>query len=141
MAIKRVFATDDRDFISRTGTPEVRRFFLRERKSLGLQWLRKTKKQVGQLMDLHLKLASYTYEPSPKFELRLTVNYMCFILASNVLLAFLWLRGPFHAVRTVTYTLRAAERFCTVFSLRLEKINSVKLGPANEPPMAKCLQF
>jgi len=135
MAIKRIFAADDIDFVSRTGTPEVRRFFLKERKALALQWLRKTKKQVGQLMDLHLKLASYTYEPSPTFELGLTVNYMSFILASNVLLAFLWLRGPFQAARTVTYTLRAAEHFCTVFSIRFKQINPVKLDPASEPRM------
>ena len=129
MAIKRIFATDDMGFISRTGTPEVRRIFLKERKTLALQWLRKTQKQVAQLMDLHLKLASYTHEPNPGFELRLTVNYTCFIFASNVLLIFLWLQGPFKAVSTVGYTLRVAEYFCSVFSLRLEKINPVKLDP------------
>ncbi len=132
-AMKRIFATDDMDFISGTGTQEVRRVFLKERKALAVQWLRRTQKQAAQLIDLHLKLASYTYEPSPQFEFRLTVRYLCFILASNVLLVFLWLRGPFGAVKIVGYTLRVAEYFCTMFSLRLEKIDPVKLGPAREP--------
>jgi len=123
------------EFICRVGNPKVKRFFLKERKALAVQWLQKTQKVVAQVMDLHLKLASYTYGTNPRFEFKLTINYLWFILASNVLLAFLWMRGPFQAARIVSYTLRAAEYFCSVFNLRLEKINPVKLGPAREPRM------
>jgi len=84
-------------------------------------------------MNLHLKLASYTYEPSPKSEGKLTVNYLCFILASNGVLVLLWLFGPFKAVRIVAYTVRAAEYFCSEFSLRLERIDPVKLSSARQP--------
>src|SRR6266853_3541977 len=82
-AIKRIFASEDMEFVSQAGTGDVQRFFLRERKNLAIQWVRMTQKQVAHLMDLHLKLASYTYEPSPKFEFKFTVNHVCFILASN----------------------------------------------------------
>jgi hypothetical protein len=132
-AIKRIFAKEDEEFMSRTGPPDVQRFFLKERKGLAIQWLRMTQKQVAHLMDLHLKLASYTYEPSPKFEFNLTVNYLSFILVSNVVLVFLWMRGPFEAVRIVAYTLRVAEYFCSAFSLRLENIDPVKLSSARQP--------
>jgi len=128
MAIRRIFAAEDMDYVSRAGTADVQDFFLAERKGLAMTWLRNTQKQVGQLMDLHLRLASYTCEPSPRFEFRLTVNYLCFVFVTNVLLALLWLRGPFEAVKIVTYTLRAAEHFCTVFSVRFEKINAAKLN-------------
>jgi hypothetical protein len=120
-AIKRIFSSD------------IRRFFLKERKRLAIQWLRMTQRQVAQLMDLHLKLAGYTYEPSPSFEFKLTVKHLCFMFVSNVLLAFLWLRGPFEAVKLVTYTLQTVEYFGSVFSLRLEDINPVKLSPASKP--------
>jgi len=133
-AIRRIFAAEDMDYVSRTGTPDVQAFFLAERKSLAMNWLRNTQKQVGQLMDLHLRLASYTYEPSARFEFRLTINYLCFLFLTNVLLVLLWLRGPFEAVKAVTYTLRTAEHFCTMFSVRLEKVNPVKLGPASGLP-------
>jgi len=132
-AIKRIFAADDMEFICRAGTPKVQRFFLKERKALAVQWLQRTQKLVAQLMDLHLKLASYTYDANPRFEFKLTINYLCFILASNALLAFLWLRGPFQAVRIVSYTLGAAEYFCSVLTLRLEEVDPVKLGPESEP--------
>lgn len=132
-AIKRIFANEDMEFISQAGTGDVQRFFLKERKRLSIQWLRMTQKQVAHLMDLHLKLTSYTYEPSPKSEMKLTVNYLCFILASNSVLVLVWLFGPFKAVRIVAYAVRAAEYFCSEFSLRLEKIDPMKLSSARQP--------
>jgi hypothetical protein len=132
-AIKRIFADEDKEFVSRTGTLDAQQFFLKERKGLAMQWVRMTQKEVAHLMHLHLKLASFTYEPSPRSEVKLTVNYLCFILASNGLLILLWLFGPFEAVRIVAYTVRVAEYFCSVFSLRLEKIDPVKLSSAREP--------
>lgn len=133
-AIKRIFAKEDMEFISEAATEDVQRFFLKERKGLAIQWVRVTQKQVAHLMDLHLKLASYTKEPSPRYEVKLTANYLCFILASYGLLILLSLFGPFEAARIVAYTVRVAEYFCSVFSLRLEKIEPVKLSPARQPP-------
>ena len=130
-AIKRIFAAEDVKFVSESGVPDVQRFFLKERKRLGIQWMRSTQKQVAHLMRLHLKLASYTCEPNPKFEFNLTIKYVCFILVCNSLLVVMWLFGPFQAVRVVSHTLGVAEHFCSAFSLRLEKVDPVKLGPAH----------
>lgn len=130
-AMKRILAADDVKFITDSGAPDVQRFFLRERKRLSIQWLRSTQKQVAHLMYLHLRLASYTYEPRPKSEFNLTVKYGCFILVSNGVLVLLWLFGPFDGVRVVSHTLGIAEYFCSAFSLRLEKVNAAKLGPAH----------
>ena len=129
-ATQRIFATDDMQFIARTGTPEVQHLLVKERRSLAIRWLRLTQKQVGQLMDVHLKLASYTFEPSPRLEFRLAVNYLCFVVVSNALLMLVWLRGPFKAVRSMGYALGAAEYLHCVFNTRLEKTDSVKLGAA-----------
>lgn len=128
-AIKRIFATDDMKYIAESAAQDVQRFFLKERKRLATQWLRTTQKQVAQLMDIHLRLASYTHEPSPRFEFKLTANYLSFILTANGLLVLLWLFGPFETFRVVSHTLRVAEQFCSVFSRRLEKVDLVKLGP------------
>ena len=133
-AIKRIFAKEDMEFISEAATEEVQRFFLKERKGLAIQWVRMTQKQVAHLMDLHLKLASYTKDPSPRYEVKLTANYLCFILSSYGLLILLSLFGPFDAARIVAYTVRIAEYFCSVFSLRLENIELAKLIPARHPP-------
>jgi len=135
MAIRRIFAAEDMDYVSRTGTPDVQSLFLRERKGLAIKWLRNTQRQVRHLIDLHLRLASCTYEPSARFEFRLAINYFYFVFVTNAVLALLWLRGPFEAVRTVTYMLDATEHFCTVFSIRLEKIDRVKLTSEREARM------
>jgi hypothetical protein len=61
-------------------------------------------------------------------ELKLTAKYGGFLLASYLLLALLWLRGPFKARRVVAYTSGIASYFCTVLSLRLENVNSLHLA-------------
>ncbi len=133
-AIDRLFSTEDMEFISHSSPPKVRRLFLEERKGLAIQWLRKTQKQVAQLMDLHLRLAGHTHEPSPRFELKLGAKYLSFLLVSYLLLLLVWLRGPFKPRRVVAYTSRVAGYFCTVFSLRLESVNGVHLGPGRSEP-------
>ena len=134
-AIERIFATEDMAFISRASSPQARRLFLEERKTLALQWLRKTQKQLAQLMDLHLRLAGHTQEASSRFELKLGAKYLSFLLVSYLLLLLLWLRGPFKAGRVVAYTSQVAGYFCTVFSLRLESVNAVHLSlyPSSKP--------
>ncbi|HLZ90969.1 MAG TPA: hypothetical protein VKQ28_04575 [Candidatus Acidoferrum sp.] len=124
VAIDRIFSAEDMEFIYEAGPPRVQRVFLRDRKALAIQWLRRTQKQVAQLMDLHLRLAAYTHEPSPRFELKLTAHYVRFILTSYILLLLLWLHGPFKARSIVSYISRVAGHFCTVFSLRLKSVNA-----------------
>jgi len=135
-AIRRIFAAEDMEFISKTGPTSVQLLLREERKALALFWLRQTQKQLAHLMDVHLRLASYTYQPSPKLELKLAGRYLSFLVISNFVLLLVWLRGPFETVRIVGYTLRMAGSFCTVFSLRLEDINSVQLASGSEPPVA-----
>jgi hypothetical protein len=127
--VRRIFSVEDANFIEVSATPIVRRSFLKERKQLALRWFRKTRKQVAQLMDLHLRLASYTYDPNPRFELRLTVTYLAFVAVFNVVLLLLWLLGPFKASRGISYAIRMAGSFCSAFSIRLGRVNPTRLSP------------
>lgn len=133
-AIERIFSTEDMAFVSHASSPKARRLFLDERKALAIQWLRKTQKQVAQLMDLHFRLAGHTHGPHPGFELKLPAKYLSFLFVSYLLLLLLWLRGPFKARRVVAYTSQVAGYFCTVFSLRLESVNAVHSGPRGSDP-------
>lgn len=123
-AIERIFSSDDSEFISHSGTPKVQRLFLRERKALATLWLRKTQKRVAQFMELHSRLAGYTQEPTPRFELKLAGKYAAFIVVSYLLLLLLWLRGPFTEGRVVGYTCGVAGYFCAICSLRLERVTA-----------------
>jgi hypothetical protein len=130
--INRIFAVEDAEFIARSATPNVKCSFFNERKTLAVHWFRKTQKQIARLMDLHLRLASYTYDPSPGFELRLTAKYLTFVAVSNIVLLLLRLLGPFRATRSISYAIRAAGSFCTTFSIRLERVNPTRLSSGRE---------
>src|SRR5258708_40309352 len=107
IATKRIFAIDDMEFIASKGTLELEHLFVKERQSLALKWLRLTQKQVAQLMDLHLVLASYTFEPSPKFEFRLAIHYVGFAVVSYALLTPVWWCVCLKAFSMVRYALAA----------------------------------
>ena len=129
-AEKRIFDPHDLAFVLRQSRPEILRQFQQDRKALAVSWLCRTRKQVVHLMDLHLKLASYTYEPGPTLELRLTLDYLSFSVVCHLLLILFWLRGPFHTRKMVGYTMGAAERFCVAFAKRHESINPARLAPS-----------
>jgi len=131
-AIETICSVEDLNFIARAGNDDVRRLFLKERKRLALLWLRKTQKVVAQLMDLHLRLASYTYDPNPGFELELNAKYGAFVVLSNIVLLVLWVAGPFKGRRSIAYAIRTSGHFCMVFSLRLERLNPTRPGSSRE---------
>ncbi len=92
---ERIFAQEDWDYVARQAPPEVRRAFLRERKTLALAWLRQTRQQVGRLMRFHLRAVHRNARLAPGVELRLTAHYLVFLMVYQVLSSLIWLRGPF----------------------------------------------
>ena len=126
--IQRIFSVEDAEFIARCATPVVKGLFRAERKDLALHWFRKTRRQVAQLMDIHLRLASYTYDPNPRFELGLTAEYLAFMAVFNVLVLVVWLLGPFRATRSISYAIRTTESFCSAFSIRLGQVKPTRLS-------------
>src|SRR5260221_11349735 len=116
--------------ISRQPSLEARRVFLQERKALAISWLRHTRRQLAYLMDLHLKLASYTYHPNPRSDLSLWLEYRMFALGCDSLVAVVWIRGPFQLGTILGNTLSAVNEFCAGFSRRLEDLNAGRLSPA-----------
>jgi hypothetical protein len=126
--MKRILSSDDVRFIAGKGTYEVRKLFYSERKSLALRWVRRTQAHVSDLLKLHLKLASYTSKPMRKFELDLSVKYLVFKLISNVVLAVIWIVGPFRAAMVVTYILDSAGYFWNIFRLRHFDVQGSRLA-------------
>jgi len=130
--MKRIFSIEDANYMQASATPLVRCLFLKERKTLALNWFRKTRKQVATLMDIHLRLVSYTYDPNPGLELRLTVTYLSFLIVSNIVLLLVWLLGPFRATRSISYAIRAAGSFFSTSNIRLERIDPASLNSGPE---------
>lgn len=126
--IKRILSEEDLAFVSRPGSDELRRAFLRERKNLVLHWFRTTQTQVGYLMDIHLRLAA-TATPTPGSELRLALQYAVFMSSTTCLIAVFWVFGPFNAHRTLSYLLNFVEELLGTFRARLDVVNPAQLRP------------
>lgn len=134
--VRRLFEPGDMRFILRQPSLEGRRVFLQERKTLAISWLRHLRRQLAYLKDLHLKLASYTNHPSPRGDLGFLTDYLIFAVLCNVLLALVWVRGPFQLNTFVGYTLNAVNQFCGVFTRRLEDVNAGLISPPDRANLA-----
>ena len=130
--MRRTFALEDMEFISRQPGQKIGRAFVKERKVLAISSIQETQKDIASLIDLHFKLASYTHEPSPKFELKLATNYLWFIIVCHLLILSIRLRGPFEVGKMLDQTITGAEQFCHVVRQRLENTNPSRLNPSRE---------
>jgi len=126
-AIERVFAKEDVQFVSETCPVVVQQLFRQERGKLAIEWIRLSQRRLAHLMDLHLKLASYTFEPCARLEIGLAVRYWSFLVASHFILLLLRLRGPVETAAIVHYLVRVPGNLCGVFAPRLKNIDLVRL--------------
>lgn len=125
--IHRIFAREDSEFVLQHHSPPVHRLFRNERRNLALLWVRNNQKRLAHLMDVHLRLASYTRRPCPQIEIRVAARYLAFLLASYFVLGLLWLCGPFVAASIIHYIVDVPGNLCNVFTPRLEDVDLVRL--------------
>ena len=135
-SLKQIFDAKDMDWISTQIPRTLCRQFVKDRTEAALDGIREFRREVGQLVDLHFRLASYTYEPAVKFEFKLALDYVSFIAVCRLLEVLIRLRGPFEVGKLVNYSTTAANRLCSMFSMRLEKINPTLLGSAKRSQTA-----
>lgn len=127
----RLFEPEDLRFVSEQPTQEARRLLLEDRKTLTVSWLRQLRRQLRRLKELHLRLASYTNNPSPKVDLGFLTDYVIFAAACDMLIVLVWIRGPFEAGIIARHTLRSAKGLHAVLSRRVKDINAELLSPAH----------
>ena len=129
--IKRILSDEDLEFVSASGSDKLRRLFLKERRMLVIHWLRTIQKQVAYLMDIHLRLAGAA-SPRPGSELKLSIQYGTFMVASGCLVAIFWLFGPFDARKTLGYMITVVEGFFGTFRDRLQVVSPTQLHASSE---------
>lgn len=123
----RIFAIDDCAFVARVASPGVQALFEKERKTVAVKWIRKTQRDMARLMEIHLRLASHTYNPSPRYEFAFGVKYLVFTLASYLALFLVYVEGPHDTARAFAYTVNAVDRLCLAFRFRLDRVNPAGL--------------
>jgi len=113
--VARMFDPKDLEFVRAEGDPVLVRLLNRERKAAIVGWMRRMRLQVSALMAYRISYARGTKKLRPTMELRLTLEYVTFLMTYYALIFLVWLWGPFHARRLVGSAIKSVGLFCGVF--------------------------
>lgn len=116
--MRRILSTEDICFISEAASSEAQKLFHEERRKLAIRWIRRTQRQMSELMTLHLMLASYTSKPIDDLDFVISMKYAAFKIVSTFVLGLVWLAGPLKASAVVDRIVGSASYFWNVFHLR-----------------------
>ena len=126
--INRIFDRQDLEFVAGTTSREIRRMFLAERKRISLQWVRRVRLEILNLMHFHRGYSRFHSEISLLTELRLALDFAGLLLVCRVLETLFYFRGPYAAPRMVRATASAAARLCMASEKSLAFLNTPTLG-------------
>lgn len=119
--VERIFSEQDWAFISGRTNRETQRLFRMQRRRLAILWLRRTRKQVVQLMTFYRAAVRQKIYVSPAVEIRVVLHHALFVLTYYLLLVTVWLRGPVQARKMVEYgvdvTKQLVSRLVRLFSV------------------------
>ena len=103
---ERIFGPQDWDFVVRETPPHIQRMFQRDRTLLAIAWLRRTRIRTSQVMHAHVAVARQSKDVQIGMEVKLALSYLLFLILSNSLIGWVWLRGPVQTRRIVRQTLQ-----------------------------------
>jgi len=103
---ERIFDLGDWDFVSRNAPSEIQEMFLRERAILAVSWLRRTRTRISLVMRAHVAAVGQIDDLHLATELKLALNYLVLLILCDLLIVWIWLRGPVRTRKMVGRTLR-----------------------------------
>jgi hypothetical protein len=121
--VRRVFDRQDLDYVTQKICPDIQKLFLAERKRISLQWVRRVRLEIRNLMHFHRGHSRFLVQIGFWTELRLAVNFAGLLLACRILETLFYFRGPYAAPSMVDATVSAAARLCTVSERSLAFLN------------------
>ncbi|PYT77455.1 MAG: hypothetical protein DMG40_23485 [Acidobacteria bacterium] len=99
----RLFGPEDREFIAKQGCASLKRLFCRQRKELGLCWLRSVRANADRLMRIHNRAAGKNFGLEPLLELKILAEYFAIHAICQILALAICVRGPNNLSRMVAY--------------------------------------
>ena len=115
---RRIFASEDWDYVSSRAPSRIQRVLLRERTRIALKWLDDTVEKVNEVIEAHKVAARRHKGLLARVELRLALNYAAFLLFCLLVRMVIRSQGPFLPGRLVGYTVTFAENV-SVLAARL----------------------
>jgi len=114
----------DWDFVSRNVPSEIQQMFLRERTILAISWLRRTRTRVSLLMRAHVAAVGQIADLHLATELKLALNYLVVLTLCNLLIAWIWARGPMRTRKMVGQTLRTVAWLRGAFEQLMARVSA-----------------
>ena len=93
-ALKGIFSSEDRQFISEESDKQVSSLFHRERRRLALRWIERQNYQSSLIMRRHREASGRAADLQPASEAALFLRYCQLKLLLEVLAVSVWLGGP-----------------------------------------------
>ena len=112
--IDRIANEQDVIFVRSEGDRNLLVLLNAERRTLALLWLRRMHQKVKLIMNFHVKSARFSAKLGPLVELKLAYQFLVFITTCHILLALIWLRGPFQVRRVAGFVVIRLRDFCLV---------------------------
>jgi hypothetical protein len=121
--VQRVFDRRDLEYVTQEMSPDIQKLFLAERKRISLQWVRRVRLEIRNLMQFHRGHSRFLVQIGFWTELGLAFNFAGLLLACRALETLFYFRGPYAAPSMVDATVSAAARLCTVSERSLAFLN------------------
>jgi hypothetical protein len=112
--ISQMFSGTDRTFISRTGSPRLKRSLMSERKQVALAWVRQTSAFVGMVMREHVASVRSSQDLQVATEASIVARYAQLMLTCGLLTIVIRVAGPFWLRGLALYTQKLSQRTAEV---------------------------
>lgn len=127
--IRRIFDRSDLEYVTGNMPAEIQSLFLAERKQISVQWVRRVRLELRNLMHFHRGHSRFHGEISVLAELRLASSFAALLVACRFLETIFYFRGPYAAPSLVRATASAAARLCATSEKSMSFLNAANLRP------------
>jgi hypothetical protein len=112
--VSKIFSETDRTFISSTGSPELKRLLMSERKQVALAWVRQTSAFIGLVMREHVASVRSSQDLQVATEASIVVRYAQLMLTCGLLTTVIRVTGPFWLRGLALYTQKLSQQTAEV---------------------------
>jgi hypothetical protein len=92
--VTQIFAKKDLEYVSALGSPQLKKFFEQERKSVALFWVQQTSAQIRQIIRTHLRASRGSQDLEFATEAGILLRYGVLQFLCGVLFVSIELAGP-----------------------------------------------
>jgi hypothetical protein len=106
LVMRRIIAQEDMLYVASLQMPHIRRFFLRERRRLALDWLRASRKEALRLLRSHKEAVRHSDDTRAAREIQIVAGFASFVVVYSAMAGTVRLFGPFRVpalLRSVEY--------------------------------------